>query len=272
MGALFVNLEPANPRPLNWKFLGSGLIFGITILAGSFINFPFSQESIFLLSLIVIFAMLVNVTRSVSANERRLILYTAIIIFTFRSTPTVGDGYFWWSLDVLKFDELFYGVLRQTSAIIGLVAMWLLARELTEYEVKKILLFLIVIGLFLSLPTIGLYYGLSNWTEAHFGLGARSIALIDAAAASPFAQLSMIPLLTLIARYAPAEYRATWFALMASLMNLALVMGQLQTKYLNLLFPVQRGDYEALGALMISSACIGFVLPLIALLLVGRRI
>ena len=35
----------------------------------------------------------------------------------------------------------------------------------------------------------------------------------------------MIPLLTLIAYYAPAGHRATWFALMASLMNLALVAG-----------------------------------------------
>ncbi len=272
LGALFANLEPALPRPLNWKFLGSGLVFGMTILACSFVNFSYSQEFIFLLSLTVIVVMLVNVTRSVSLTDRRIILYTAIIVFAFRSTPTVGDGYFWWSLDVLKFDELFYGVLRQTSAIIGLIAMWLLARELTGYEVRKILLFLIVIGLFLSLPTIGLYYGLGSWTETHFGIGPRSIALIDAAAASPFAQLSMIPLLTLIARYAPSEYRATWFALMASLMNLALVMGQLQTKYLNLLFPVQRGEYEALGQLMISSALVGFLLPLMALLIVGRRI
>jgi len=31
------------------------------------------------------------------------------------------------------------------------------------------------------------------WTEATFGFGAGAIAVIDAAAASPFAQLSMIP-------------------------------------------------------------------------------
>jgi hypothetical protein len=272
IGALFVNLEPASSRSLNWRFLAAGLAFGAAILICSFANFYLSQEFIFLLSLTVIIVMLVRITRSVSPAERRTILYTAIIIFAFRSTPTAGDGYFWWSLDVLKFDELFYGVLRQTSAIIGLVAMWLLARELTEYEVKKILLFLIVTGLVLSLPTIGLYYGLGNWTQEHFGVGARSIAIVDAAAASPFAQLSMIPLLTLIARYAPSEYRATWFALMASLMNLALVMGQLQTKYLNILFPVQRGEYETLGQLMISSSIIGFLLPLIALVAVARKI
>jgi hypothetical protein len=37
----------------------------------------------------------------------------------------------------------------------------------------------------------------------------------------------MIPLLTLTAYYAPPGQRATWFALMASFMNLALVAGQL---------------------------------------------
>ena len=46
----------------------------------------------------------------------------------------------------------------------------------------------------LSLPNIGLFYGLHHWTEATFGFGARTIAFIDSAAASPFAQISMVPL------------------------------------------------------------------------------
>jgi hypothetical protein len=81
----------------------------------------------------------------------------------------------------------------------------------------------------------------------------------------------MIPLLTLIAFYAPAGHRATWFALMASLMNLALVAGQLQTKYLNELFIIQRGDYSELGLLLIAAAVLGFVLPIGAILFFGRR-
>ena len=87
-----------------------------------------------------------------------------------------------------------------------------------------------------------------QWTEATFGFGARSIAFVDAAASSPFVQLSMVPLLTLIAYYAPPGHRATWFALMASLMNLALVAAQLQTKYLNDIFVVGRGQYAAARA------------------------
>ena len=158
---------------------------------------------------------------------RRSILFSSVIIFVFRSVPNVGDGYFWWTLDVLKFDPSFYGTLRQVGAILAIVAMWALSKELTEYSATKVLFWITIAGTALSLPSIGLYYGIYHWTEAMFGFGARTIALIDMATASPFAQLSIIPLLTLIAFYAPAGHRATWFALMASLMNLALAAGQL---------------------------------------------
>ena len=44
---------------------------------------------------------------------------------------------------------------------------------------------------------------------------------------------------------------------MASLMNLALVAGQLQTKYLNQVFVVQRGVYDELGALLMTRRDLG---------------
>ena len=136
----------------------------------------------------------------------------------------------------------------------------------------KVLFWLAVLGTLLSLPNVGLYYGIHHWTEEHLGFGARTVALIDAATTSPFAQLSMIPLLTLVAYYAPAGHRATWFALMASLMNLALVAGQLQTKYLNQFFVVQRGVYDELGVLLVTAVTLGFVIPILAIALFGRRI
>ena len=123
----------------------------------------------------------------------------------------------------------------------------------------------------LAFPNIGLVYGLHHWTEATFGFGARSIAFVDAAASSPFVQLSMVPLLTLIAYYAPPGHRATWFALMASLMNLALVASQLQTKYLNEIFVVGRGQYNELGTLLIWAVALSFIIPVGAIALLGKR-
>ena len=169
-------------------------------------------------------------------------------------------------------DEAFYGTLRQTAAILSIVSIWLLSTQLTEYSVTKVLFWIVIAAAALSLPNISLFYGLHHWTEATFGFGARAIAMVDAATASPFAQLSIIPLLTLIAFYAPAGHRATWFALMASLMNLALVAGQLQTKYLNQIFVVGRGNYAELGPLLITVAVLGLVVPIAVILWLGRRV
>ena len=58
---------------------------------------------------------------------------------------------------------------------------------------------------------------------------------------------------------------------MASLMNVALVAGQLQTKYLNLLFEVGRGSYTDLAALTIAAVMIGFVVPVVGILAFGKR-
>jgi len=271
-GMFMIEQEKAAPRPIDWRILGGGLVFGAVVLTLALGGMPFAQEVIFAISMAVICTMLVFVTRELDHKSRLAILFTSIIIFAFRATPSVGDGYFWWTLDVLKFDEGFYGALRQTGAVLAILGMWLFSKQLTEYSVTKTLFWLAIIGTILSLPSIGLYYGMADWTERMFGIGARSIAIIDTAAASPFAQLSMIPLLTLIAFYAPSGHRATWFALMASLMNLALVAGQLQTKYLNQTFAVQRGDYTELGALLIVATAIGFILPIGIILLLGRRV
>lgn len=271
-GVFLIKSEATEQRPIDWRILGGGLAFGAVVAALGLGGVPFAQEIIFVISMGVVCAMLVFVTRELDHKTRMIILYAAIIIFAFRSVPSVGDGYFWFSIDVLKFDEAFYGILRQTSAIISVVAMWMLAKQITEYSVAKTLFWIAIAGTILSLPGIGLYYGIHHWTEEMFGFGARVIAFADTAASSPFAQLSMIPLLTLTAYYAPAGHRATWFALMASLMNLALVASQLQTKYLNEMFAVGRGEYGELGVLLITVMLIGLVVPVAVIALLGRRI
>jgi hypothetical protein len=173
---------------------------------------------------------------------------------------------------VLGFDQAFFGVLQQIGAAIGLAAAWLLADAVTRQPVTRVLLWLTIIGGLLAIPNLILVTGAYEWTERALGMGARSIALIDAAAQSPLAQVSMIPLLTLIAVNAPPGHRATWFALMASLMNLALVAGSLQTKYLNMLFPVDRGQYDELTMLVVVAFGIALVVPLAAILLLGPRL
>ena len=93
----------------------------------------------------------------------------------------------------------------------------------------------------------------------------------------------MIPMLAWIANSAPEKLKATFFAVMASFTNLALSASQLGTKYLNQYYDVTRevkdpttgvvtipADYSELGQLLIVVTIIGFVLPLLTILIVKR--
>ncbi len=271
-GAVMVKLETAESRPTDWRILGGGLLFGAVIVTLSLTRVPYAQELTFLISLGVIVTMLARVTADIDPNTRLRILYAALIIFFFRATPGVGEGYRWFTIDVLGFDEAFYGILSQIGAAIALVAAWLLSDAITRVPVARVLLWLTILGGIISIPNLLLVYRADIWTMDHLGFGARTIAIVDAAAASPLAHLSMVPLLTLIAIYAPPAKRAVWFALMASFLNLALIAGQLATKYLNLIFVVERGNYTALPALVMTAVILGLVIPLTAIAVFGRKI
>jgi len=209
------------------------------------------------------------------------IICAAIIIFVFRAMPGTGPGAGWWQMDVLGFDEAFFGTLAQIGAGLAIAGMWFGAKIITERSIRFIFFWLTIIGFVVSLPLIGMYYGLHIWTEAHLGFGARTIALVDQAIGSPFLQISMIPMLALIAIHAPRGNAATWFALMASLMNLALTAGSLVTKYLNKIWIVQRdviengvlvvsADYSQLGYILITTTIMALIIPLLAILLFMR--
>ncbi len=271
-GAIFVRLETAAPRPVDWRLLAGGLAFGIVVTILGVAGVPFSQEIIFIISMTVIILMLRRVTASVDDETRLRIAYAAVVIFAFRAVPGVGAGYQWFSIDRLGFDEAFFGVLQQIGAGIGLVSAWLLSDTITRQPVARVMLWLTILGSVLAIPNLLLVYEIHHWTEPVLGIGARQIAILDTAVQSPLINISMIPMLTLIAIYAPAGHRATWFALMASLMNMALVAGQLLTKYLNMIFVVDRGDYVSLPALTWASIILGLVIPLFAILRYGRWI
>jgi len=196
----------------------------------------------------------------------RAVMVAALVIFIFRATPDVGQGYSYWAIDRLGFDERFLGLLAQVSSVLGLVGLLVFRQTIVRRPVSFTLFWVIVAGTILYLPNIGLFYGLHEW----LGISARSLALIDTTISAPLNQLAMVPMLVLIAKTAPPGGEATMFAIMASLMNLALSASQLFTQYLNEAFAVTQHDYSNLGRLMVSVGAIGLV-PLLALPMLWRQ-
>jgi MFS family permease len=271
-GTALVRSRPPTPRPTDWTILGGGLAFGAAVVTLGSLNVPYGQEITFVVSMAVVITMLKRVTTDIAPDLRRRIAFAAMIIFFFRAYPGLGAGYDWFAIDKLGFDEAFQGRLQFLGALFALMIGWLLSDTITRQPMTRVLMWLTILGSILYMPNLFLIFEGHLWTERVLGIGARSIAIVDAAVTSPLVNLGMIPLLTLVAIYAPPDRRATWFALMASFMNLALIAGQLMTKYLNVVFPVARGDYANLPELGVAVGILGLLIPLTALTLLGRRV
>ena len=239
--------KPVERRPIDWRILGGGIAFGAFVLALACAGVPYNQEIVFVVSMAVVCACCGASSARSSTDAADDLLCRHHHLRLSAPCRSSARATRWFAIDVLGFDEAFQGMLAQIGAGLAFVGMWLFSDA--DHAPAGGAGAAVADGdrdACCRCRAFGLTLGLANWTEQMFGFGARTIAIIDTATTSPFAQLSMIPLLTLIAIYAPAGHRATWFALMASLMNLALVAGALQTKYLNEIFVVGRGDYANL--------------------------
>ena len=130
-----------------------------------------------------------------------------------------------------------------------------------------------------------MYYGFHNWSATMTAgvVDAKFIAIVNTSLESPLGQVAMIPLLAWIAKNAPSNMKATFFAVFASFTNLALSASSLLTKYMNEIFVVTRevkdkataeiitrADYSELGFLLMAVAIITFALPIGAVLVIQR--
>ena len=271
--------EPGELPAPNWWILGGSLLFVAFTLTMGFGDFRYNQEVIFAGSFAIIAFLIVRLTRALDPEARATLVGTAIVIFIFRAIPGPGEGVTWWMIDELRFDQQFLSVLSLIASALTLLGMFIFRRFMAERSIAYVVGFLTVVGTVLSLPVAGMYFGLHHWTAALTGgvVDARFIALVNTALESPLGQIAMIPMLAWIARSAPANLKATYFAVMASFTNLALSLSQLGTSYLNEVFIVtlvkdplsgvvsMPADYSDLGMLLIAQLAIGLALLLAAI-------
>ena len=272
-----------NATKPNWTILIGGLIFVLFTLSIGLSQIPYGQEIIFLGSLAIIVYLIAGMTSALTPEMRITLVGTAFVIFMFRAVPTPGPSIAWWVIDELKFDQYFISVLTLISGLLSLLGMFIFRRFMAEKRITFVIGMLAIFSTLFALPTLGMYYGLHHWTSAMTGgiVDARFIALVDAAVESPLGQLAMIPMLAWIARSAPENLKATYFAVMASFTNLALSASQLGTKYLNEMYIVTRevrdpltgivkvaADYSQLGSILTICLVLNLLLPFFAVAVV----
>ncbi len=271
-------------KPSAW-ILGGSLAFVVFTLAVGLGQVPFDQEIVFVGSMAIVVFLMTRLLKELEPSQRFTLVGTAIIIYVYRALPGPGAGSTWWQIDQLGFDQQFISKLSLISSALAFLGMFIFRRFMAERPIPYIVGFLTVATTVLSLPILGMYYGLHEWTSSITGgvVDARFIAVVDTALESPLGQVSMIPMLAWIAQNAPAHLKATFFAVMASFTNLALSLSSLGTKYLNQIYTVTRevkdpvtgavsvpADYSELGMLLLTVTIIGLILPLLTIAIVQR--
>ncbi len=273
LGVGLVRLNPVPVSEINKQVLFGGLIFAVFVVIMGYAQVPYSQEIVFVVSLGIVLYLLNDLISDLNEDVIRHIKMAMIVIFIYRAMPSVGAGLQWWQIDVLGFDESFFAKLSAIGGGIALAGMWLSTKFIVKRNIGEVLIFLTIIGTLLSLPIVAMYYDVHTL----LGVEARTVALVDTALASPFDYIAQVLMLTLVAIYAPEGKKGTWFALMASLMNIALSAGGLLTKYLNKIFVVSREvvtdgvvtvtqDYSQLGDLLWVVVVSSFVIPIIVII------
>ncbi len=273
--------EPATFN--HWYFTGGAAFIALTLIVG-LSGMPFAQEIVFAGSMTVVLLLMHQLIRVLDPDKARVLVGTAIIIFVFRAVPLPGAGATWFEIDILGFDQQFLSVLYLITTLLTLAGMIILRPFIASRTIVDIVILLTIAAGVLSLPNIGLYYGIQTWTAAMTGgvVDARFIAIMDTAVESPLGQVAMIPMLAWIARNAPDNLKATFFAVMASFTNLALSASSLGTKYLNQMFTVTRevrdengalkevANYSQLGWLLITVAVLTVLAPLATVVIIQR--
>lgn len=276
---------PAAETSPNWWILVGSLVFAIFTVSMGVSDVPLAQEIIFIGSMTIVLFLMSRLLLELEPQARKILVGTAIIIFVFRATPLPGPGVTWFEIDVLGFDQQFLSVLSLIASALTLLGMLVLRPMMAKRSIAFIIVALTLAAGLLSLPNIGLYYGIQGWTSALTGgvVDAHFIALIDTALESPLGQIAMIPMLAWIAQNAPPHLKATFFAVMASFTNLALSASSLGTRYMNEIYTVTRevrdratdvietgADYNQLGMLLITASLIALCLPLLTVWLIQR--
>lgn len=271
--------EPALAAPLDRRLLLGSLAFASGAALLGTLGGALGEELALAWSLGWLLFLLRGMATKLDEGARFLLWGSLLALFAFRAVPSGGEGVTWWMMDSLGFDPSFLSRLSVVGSFAALAFLFFLREKIASWSLERSVIVFSVVGAVLALPSLGMAFGLHEWSSAATSgaVGAREIALADTALGSPLVHAAMVPMLAWIARSAPRGLEATWFALLASVMNLALSASSVATKHLAAAFPVAKasassaGDYSNVPALLLLPMLIGLSIPVWASLWSLRR-
>jgi hypothetical protein len=273
------------PPRVDRRILIGGAAFAVVSGGLGISGLTHADVLVFLLSFGIVLIVMRELLSNLDIAARRTLLGTATALFVFRALPDPGPGPTWWMIDQLGVDEAFLARLSALGSVLAIGGLFVFRRWMAQRSVAFTIVSLSLAWTVIALPTAGMYYGLHLWIAGHTGgvIDGRTIVIADTALLSLLSEIAMVPMLAWVARTAPDNLKATYFAVMISFTNLGFLVSRLGTEYLNRVFIVTRetrdavtgaiitaADYSQLGPLYITTMIIALVAPLLTIALLRQ--
>ncbi len=179
-----------------------------------------------------------EILKSIKAMCTPAVCWSIAFLFIWRSTPTSGGALSYYLIDELKFTPEFFGTLSLVSNVTAILGIVIFRKFLLSLPLRTLFLWIVILSIALSLPSIGLVYG---W-YAILGVSPEFFAVADTAIGGALQEIAFLPLLVLAARVCPKGMEATMFALLASIMNIGLAVSDLGGACLTTIFNVHGAE------------------------------
>ncbi len=197
------------------------------------------------------------------AVSQRTIWMPALFLFLWQSTPSADSAFFFFTTNDLGFEPEFLGRVKLITSLAALLGIAIFQRFLKAVPFRTIFAWSTVLASLGGMTTLLLV------THANRSLGIEDhwFSLGDNAILTAMGQIAFMPILVLAARLCPSGVEATLFALLMSIVNLAMLtsheLGALLTQWLH----VTETDFENLWLLVtITNLTTLLPLPLLFLL------
>jgi len=199
---------------------------------------------------------------------KKMFLGAVLFLFLWRAMPSIGAQFQYFIINDLQWDEVFLGYLNFSSTagnVVGALIFW---RYLSQTALRSLFFWTILIGSLSGLSNLVFVWQpefLASFEVLHFP-GIMTFALLTEFILGAVFYVGFLPLFRLAAEIIPKGVEATLFALVASFMNLGLLISVHGGGQLGGWMGVVEGDYENLPHLIIVASLVSLVLlPLLFL-------
>ncbi|MBR8840221.1 MAG: folate/biopterin family MFS transporter [Stigonema ocellatum SAG 48.90 = DSM 106950] len=182
-----------------------------------------------------------------NAVTQKAIWLPTAFLFIWQATPSADSAYFYFATNELHFKPEFLGRVHLVTSVAHLLGVWIFQRFLKAVPFRVIFGWSNLLSVALGMSMLLLV----THTNRTLGIDDHVFSLSDSLILTVMGQIAYMPVLVLAARLCPPGVEATFFALLMSVTNLAMLLSHFVGATLTYLLGVNESNFDALWLLVV---------------------